>query len=116
MYAERTRAFMSAPPAASNTLFGCQSTERTVDRIGFFNCLATHQLFSGSNEQTAMALPKKRQHMVPGDPDGKSDLAPLATANLSSFGLHRTNVAARLTRSSTSVGFHAIFPVSGSGD
>ena len=32
-------------------------------------------------------------------------LAPLATANLSSFGLQRTYVAARLIRSKTSVGF-----------
>ena len=77
MYAENTRAFISALPAASSTLFGCQSTESTVERIGFLSCLATHQLFSASNEQIAIAL------------------APEATANLSSFGLQRTNVAAR---------------------
>jgi len=47
---------MSALPAASKTLFGCQSMERTVERIGFFNCFATHQLLSGSKEQTAIAL------------------------------------------------------------
>ena len=56
MYAENTRAFMSALPAASKTLFGCQSSERTVERIGFLSCFATHQLLSGSNEQTAIAL------------------------------------------------------------
>lgn len=47
---------MSALPAASKTLFGCQSTERTVDRIGFLSRRETHQLFSGSNEQIAIAL------------------------------------------------------------
>jgi len=56
MYAEKTRAFMSALPAASKTLFGCQSTERTVERIGFLSCFATHQLLSGSKEQIAIAL------------------------------------------------------------
>lgn len=56
MYAENTRAFISALPAASKTLFGCQSTERTVDLIGFLSCLATHQLFSGSKEQIAITL------------------------------------------------------------
>jgi len=30
--------------------------ERTVDLMGFLRCLATHQLFSESNEQTAMTL------------------------------------------------------------
>jgi len=44
-----------------------------------------------------------------------TDLAPLATANLSSNGLQRTKVAARLTRSNTSVGFQMTRPVSGSG-
>jgi hypothetical protein len=47
---------MSALPAASKTLFGCHSTESTVERIGFLSCFATHQLLSGSNEQTAIAL------------------------------------------------------------
>lgn len=47
---------MSALPEARRMLFGCQSSERTVDRIGFLRCLATHQLFSSSNEQTAMTL------------------------------------------------------------
>ena len=42
--------------------------------------------------------------------------APLATANLSSSGLQRTNVAARLMRSMTSVGFQTVRPVCGSGD
>lgn len=42
-------------------------------------------------------------------------LAPLATANLSSKGLQRTKVAARLMRSKTSVGFQTGRPVSGSG-
>ena len=41
--------------------------------------------------------------------------APLATANLSSSGLQRTNVAARLMRSMTSVGFQTVRPVCGSG-
>lgn len=54
--AEKTRAFMSAEPAARRMLLGCQSSERTVDRSGFLSRLATHQLFSSSNEQTAMAL------------------------------------------------------------
>jgi hypothetical protein len=35
-----------------------------------------------------------------------ADLAPLPTANLSSFGLHLTQVAARLILSKTSAGFH----------
>jgi hypothetical protein len=47
---------MSALPAASSTLFGCQSTESTVERIGFLSCFATHQLLSGSKEQIAIAL------------------------------------------------------------
>jgi len=47
---------MSALPAARRTLLGCQSTDSTVDRMGFFNSLDTHQLFSGSNEQIAIAL------------------------------------------------------------
>ena len=41
--------------------------------------------------------------------------APLATANLSSRGLHLTNVAALLILSNTSVGFHIVCPVEGSG-
>lgn len=56
IYAEKTRAFASALPAASKTLLGCQSTERTVERIGFLSCLETHQSLSGSNEQIAIAL------------------------------------------------------------
>jgi hypothetical protein len=58
MNAENTRAFISALPAARRTLFGCQSTESTVDLIGFFNSLDTHQSFSGSKEQIAIALCK----------------------------------------------------------
>lgn len=54
--AEKTLAFMSALPAARRILLGCQSMERTVDLIGFLRCLATHQLFSESNEQTAITL------------------------------------------------------------
>jgi hypothetical protein len=56
IYAENTLAFISALPAARRTLFGCQSTAKTVDLIGFFNSLETHQLFSSSNEQMAIAL------------------------------------------------------------
>jgi hypothetical protein len=37
---------------------------------------------------------------------GVANLAPLPTANLSSFGLHLTQVAARLILSKTSAGFH----------
>jgi hypothetical protein len=121
MYAEKTRAFMSALPAASKTLFGCQSTESTVERIGFLSCFATHQLLSASNEQTAIALLDignslththifQRRRVKP-----TTHLAPLATANLSSNGLQRTYVAARLMRSKTSVGFQTMRPVSGSG-
>ena len=47
---------MSALPAASKTLFGCQSIERTVDLIGFLRSFETHQLLSSSKEQTAIAL------------------------------------------------------------
>lgn len=56
MKADKTRAFMSALPAARRTLLGCQSTESTVDLMGFFKSLETHQSFSGSKEQTAIAL------------------------------------------------------------
>jgi hypothetical protein len=56
MYAEKTRAFISALPEASSTLFGCQSTDNTVERIGFLRSFETHQLFSGSKEQMAIAL------------------------------------------------------------
>lgn len=54
--AEKTRAFMSALPAANNTLFGCQSMARTVERMGFFICFDTHQLFSSSKLQIATVL------------------------------------------------------------
>ena len=47
---------MSALPAASKTLFGCQSMERTVDLIGFLRSFETHQLLSSSKEQIAIAL------------------------------------------------------------
>lgn len=56
IYAEKTRAFMSALPAASRTLFGCQSMESTVDLIGFLRSFETHQSLSSSKEQTAIAL------------------------------------------------------------
>lgn len=56
IYAEKTLAFISALPAARRTLLGCQSTERTVDLIGFLRRRETHQLLSSSNEQTAIAL------------------------------------------------------------
>ena len=56
MYAEKTRAFMSALPAASKTLFGCQSIERTVDLMGFLRSFETHQSLSSSKEQIAIAL------------------------------------------------------------
>ena len=56
IYAEKTRAFMSALPAANKTLFGCQSMERTVDLIGFLRSFETHQSLSSSKEQIAMAL------------------------------------------------------------
>jgi hypothetical protein len=78
----------SAPPAASNTLFGCQSTPRTVLRIGFFRCLLTHQSPSSSKLQILIALAL--------DPH----------ANLFSRGDHRTNVAALFIRRRTRVGFH----------
>lgn len=38
----------SQHPAASSTLFGCQSIEFTVDLIGFFICFETHQSFACS--------------------------------------------------------------------
>ena len=47
---------MSALPAASKTLFGCQSTERTVDLMGFLRSFETHQSLSSSKEQIAIAL------------------------------------------------------------
>ena len=56
MNAEKTYALASAAPAARSTLLGCQSMARTVDRSGFFTCFDTHQLFSSSNEHTAMIL------------------------------------------------------------
>ena len=56
IYAENTRAFISALPAASRTLFGCQSTLKTVERMGFLRRRDTHQSPSGSKEQIAMAL------------------------------------------------------------
>ena len=46
---------------------------------------------------------------------GNTHLAPLATANLSSNGLQRTKVAARLMRNRTRVGFQTVCPVRGSG-
>ena len=62
MYAENTRAFMSALPAATKTLFGCQSMESTVDLIGFLRSFETHQLLSSSKEQIAIALITTGQH------------------------------------------------------
>lgn len=42
MYVEKTRILKSEEPAQSSTLFGCQSRESTVERIGFLMCLLTH--------------------------------------------------------------------------
>jgi hypothetical protein len=118
MKAEKTRALASALPAAIKTLFGCQSIERTVDRRGFLRCLETHQLFSSSKEQTAMVLRYYTsredvdmskvmvlRHVSGGEESAY--LAPLPTANLSSLGLHLTQVAALLIRSKTRAGFHS---------
>lgn len=63
MYAEKTRAFISAPPAARRTLFGCQSTDKIVDLMGFLRSRDTHQSPSGSNEQIAIALKR-----IPSEP------------------------------------------------
>lgn len=52
----KTRARMSAQPAAISTLLGCQSRERTVLRRGRLMCLATHQSLSSSKEQIEMML------------------------------------------------------------
>ena len=41
----------SEEPAAIRTLLGCQSTDRTVERIGFLMCLLTHHLFWKMNEK-----------------------------------------------------------------
>lgn len=81
---------MSALPAARRTLLGCQSTDRTVERMGFLRSLDTHQSPSGSNEQIAMALHKIRCLYLVRMGRRVTYLAPLATANLSSFGLHFT--------------------------
>ncbi len=75
-------------PAARRQLLGCQSRAVTVDLMGFLMCLATHQSFSDSKKHTEMSL------------------APDPTANLFSWGLHLTHVAARLILSRTSVCFH----------
>lgn len=85
-----------------------------MDLIGFLSNLETHQSPSGSNEQMAIALHQTHQ-TIPYVCKRSTHRAPLATANLSSFGLHRTCVAARLIRSKTSVGFQIIRPVCGSG-
>ena len=53
---------MSALPAASKTLFGCQSIERTVDLMGFLRSFETHQLLSSSKEQIAIALIIAQHH------------------------------------------------------
>ena len=42
IYAENTRALKSEEPAAMSILFGCQSNDSTVDRMGFLICLLTH--------------------------------------------------------------------------
>ena len=68
---------------------GCQSSDRTVERMGFFRCLAVHQFCSWSNWHTAIMR------------------APEATANLLPLGDHLTVVAERVRRSRTKVGFHA---------
>ena len=104
---------MSALPAASKTLFWCQSMERTVDLIGFLRSFDTHQLLSSSKEQIAIALAMTGQRQLDYDYEGQY-LAPLATANLFSNGLQRTKVAARLMFSKTKVGFHSNWPVWGS--
>jgi hypothetical protein len=116
IYAEKTLAFISALPAASRTLLGCQSTESTVERIGFFSGLETHQSLSGSKEQIEIMLPspKSNQHHL-WQCKIQTHRAPLATANLFSRGLHLTKVAALLILSRTRVGFHIILPDWGSG-
>lgn len=85
-YAEKTLAFMSADPAARRTPLGCQSSESTVERMGFLRCFAVHQSCSSENWQTAIVL------------------APDATANLVSLGDHLTKVADLLSRRRTRVG------------
>lgn len=127
MKAEKTRAFISALPAARSTLFGCQSRERTVELLQYKYHLvrrekrnAPNGLFelfgnppvvlfieradcNGTIQESGVSLRFKNIN--------GTYRAPLATANLSSFGLHRTKVAARLIRSKTNVGFQVIAPV-----
>lgn len=89
--------------------------ESTVDLMGFLRSLETHQSLSGSKEQIAMALKHDSQSETSTEKDDDvANLAPLATANLFSKGLHLTKVAALLIFNNTKVGFHAIFPVWGS--
>ena len=59
--------------------------------------------------------PKQSWMKLISDNDERAHLAPLATANLSSNGLQRTKVAARLIRNRTRVGFQTVTPVRGSG-
>lgn len=84
--------------------------------MGFFRCFDTHQSFSSSNEQTAIALFMRLSFnlTITLCHERDADRSPLATANLSSLGLQRTNVAARLMRRRTRVGFQTRRPVSGS--
>ena len=81
MYAEKTRAFMSALPAANNTLFGCQSMERTVDLIGFLRSFETHQSLSSSNEQIAIALVNPVSDNSNGTNETTTQVAPSTTSN-----------------------------------
>jgi hypothetical protein len=90
MKLDSTRAWPSVEPAASSTEFGCQARAVTVERIGFLRCLDTHQLSSSSKWQTAMRR------------------APEPAANFVSEGDQRTQVAARLMRRRTSVGFQPV--------
>jgi len=46
MAAPKTRVLKSEAPAAISEPLGCQSIDRTVERMGFLMCLETHQSFS----------------------------------------------------------------------
>ena len=104
---------MSALPAASKTLFGCQPVEGTVGLMGFWKSFETCQLLSSSNEQITITLVTICQGWKTGW-RCRSYLAPLETANLLPNGLQPTNVTARLIRN-TGVGFYSNRPVSWEG-
>ena len=110
------RALKSLLPTASRMLLGCQATERMVDRMGFLICLETHQSCSSSKWQTeTMRDPLPTANLSSAHPPTNLAVSLPVREGGHEQGYHPTpcgenltQVAARLMRRITSVGFHRL--------